>query len=258
MLDDIVRYKIEETRQKQTLLSEASLQARALGARPPRDFTAALRQPRIGVIAEIKYRSPSKGLLRADFDPAELALTYRLGGAAAISVLADNRFFGGGPHVVRQVANLPALELPVMYKDFVVDAYQVHEARACGADAVLLIARIQSPQKLSGWVSLIHELGMAALVECFDERDVAVALEGGARIVGINNRDLDTFEVDFDRTERLRRQMPGDVIAVSESGITSRDDMLAMQRLGFHAALIGEAIIGSPQPAIKIAHLLGR
>ena len=258
MLDDIVRHKMEETRQKRALLSAEVLLQRIGNARPVRDFQAALRQPGMALIAEAKYRSPSKGVLRADFDPAALALSYQQGGADALSVLADSRFFGGAPFVVSWVAQLPALTLPVMYKDFVVDPWQVHEARACSADAMLLIARIQPPGQLRRMVEQCREFGMCALVECFDERDIGTALDSGATVVGINNRDLDSFSVDFDRTERLRRLLPDAVIAVSESGIATRADMLRMQDLGFAAALVGEALLAAPLPAQAVARLKGR
>ena len=258
MLDDIVRHKMEETRQKRALLSAEVLLQRIGNARPVRDFQAALRQPGMALIAEAKYRSPSKGVLRADFDPAALALSYQQGGADALSVLADSRFFGGAPFVVSWVAQLSALTLPVMYKDFVVDPWQVHEARACSADAVLLIARIQPPGQLRRMVEQCREFGMCALVECFDERDIGTALDSGATVVGINNRDLDSFSVDFDRTERLRRLLPDAVIAVSESGIATRADMLRMQDLGFAAALVGEALLAAPLPAQAVARLKGR
>ena len=258
VLDDIVRHKLEETRQKRELLNADMLLERIRSARPVRDFQAALRQPGLALIAEAKYRSPSKGVLRADFDPAALALGYQQGGANALSVLADSRFFGGAPYVVNWVATLPGLALPVMYKDFVVDPWQVHEARACSADAVLLIARIQPSGQLRRLVDQCRELGMGALVECFDERDIGAALDSGAAMVGINNRDLASFGVDFERTERLRRLLPDSVIAISASGIGSRQDMLRMQDMGFAAALVGEALLAAPNPAQAAARLKGR
>ena len=257
MLDDIVRHKIDETRQKRELLGADVLLERIERARPVRDLAAALRQPGLSIIAEAKYRSLSKGVLRADFEPGALALDYQHGGADALSVLADSRFFGGAPYVVSWVANLPGLALPVMYKDFVVDPWQVHEARACGADAVLLIARIQPAGQLRRLVDQCHELGMSALVECFDEDDIGAALDTAVSVVGINNRDLASFGVDFDRTERLRRLLPSSVIAVSENGIASREDMLRMQDMGFAAALVGEALLAARQPALAVARLKG-
>ena len=253
----IVQFKLEETRQKRESLDPDALLARLRRARPARDFRAALRSPGIALVAEAKYRSPSKGVLRGDFDPAELALDYQRGGADAISVLADSRFFGGAPYVVSLVANLPGLTLPVMYKDFVIDPWQVHEARACGADAVLLIARIQVPGRLRHLVEQCHELGMCALVECFDERDVDAALDSGAPVVGINNRDLSSFGVDFERSERLRARIPPGVLTVAESGIGSRQDMQRMHDLGFNAALVGETLLRDPQPALAAARLKG-
>lgn len=257
MLDEIVEYKRAETRQRSDRCSSSELLARIERARPVRDFAAALRQGSLALIAEAKYRSPSKGVLRGDFDPAELAMAYQRGGAHAVSVLADSRFFGGGPFVVKQLANLPGLHLPVMYKDFVIDPWQVHEARACGADAVLLIARIQPPRQLRDLVAQCHALTMCALVECFDECDIDAALDSGARIVGINNRDLGHFGVDFSRTERLRALLPDTVLTVAESGLDSRAAMLRMQQLGFAAALVGEALVSAPDPSGVVQRLLG-
>jgi indole-3-glycerol phosphate synthase len=146
----------------------------------------------------------------------------------------------------------------VMYKDFVVDPWQVHDARACGADAVLLIARIQSPPQLRRLVEHCRELDMCALVECFDERDIGAALDSGAGVVGINNRDLGSFGVDFSRTERLRALLPDSVLAVAESGLTDRQALLRMQGLGFRAVLVGEALVSAPEPAQAVARLLGQ
>lgn len=258
MLTDIVDYKLEEIRQKQALVSMDALQQRIACARPVRDFTAALTQPGMNLIAEAKYRSPSKGILRGDFDPFALAREYQAAGAQAISVLADSRFFGGAPFVVGAIANDSHIRVPVMYKDFIISEYQIHEARAVGADAVLLIARIVPPEQLRRLRELAQELGMAALVETFDATDIAHALDSGASMIGINNRDLNTFAVDFDRTRGLVQSIPAHITKISESGIASRADMLAMHELGFHAALVGEAIIGAASPTHMISGLLGR
>lgn len=258
MLEEIVAYKREETRQRREQYSGSELLRRIARARPVRDLAAALAQPGFALIAEVKYRSPSKGILRGDFDPVELAFAYQGGGAHAVSVLADSRFFGGGPFVVKQVANLAGLTLPVMYKDFIIDPWQVQEARACGADAVLLIARIQPPQQLRRLVEQCRELEMCPLVECFDECDIAAALDSRAGVVGINNRDLGHFGVDFSRTERLHALLPDSVLAVTESGLVDRAAVLRMQRLGFQAALVGEALVSAPEPAHAVATLLGR
>lgn len=258
MLEEIVEYKRAETKQRREACSGQTLIARIESARPVRDFAAALRAAGAGLIAEVKYRSPSKGILRGDFDPLELAVAYQRGGAHAVSVLADSRFFGGAPFVVKHVANLQGLTVPVMYKDFVLDPGQVHEARACGADAVLLIARIQPPQQLRRLVDQCRELGMCPLVECFDERDIGHALDSGADVVGINNRDLGHFGVDFSRTERLRALLPAATLAVAESGLLGRDDFVRMQQLGFDAALVGEALVSAADASRAVAEMLGR
>ncbi|MBJ7311274.1 indole-3-glycerol phosphate synthase TrpC [Rugamonas sp. CCM 8940] len=257
MLHDIVEYKRIEVREKIASFSIAQLELRAAQARPVREFGAALRRPGASIIAEVKYRSPSKGILRSDFDPATLAHAYQLGGARAISVLADSRFFGGGPFVVGQIANDAGVALPVMYKDFIVSEYQILEARAVGADAVLIIARIISEQTLAALLKLAAALGMEVLVETFDENDIDMALACGAAIVGINNRDLDTFKTDFARTERLFRRLPDGVVSISESGIASHQDMLAMAAIGFDGALIGETILQAQHPTAMIRQLCG-
>lgn len=257
MLSEIVKYKKAEVNEKIASFSIDALEQRAAQARPVRNFRMVLQQPNLSIIAEVKYRSPSKGILRADFDPVSLALSYQAGGARAISVLADSRFFGGGAFVVRQVANDTRIQLPVMYKDFIISEYQILEARAAGADAVLIIARIISNQKLSALLKLAARLGMDALVETFDENDIEMALTCGASIIGINNRDLNSFETDFNRTERLFQLLPEHVVAVTESGICSYQDMLTMAAIGFDSALIGETIIKAKLPALMIKQLCG-
>lgn len=257
MLHDIVEYKKNEVREKTASFSLEQLERRIEQARSVRSLSASLLQLDLSIIAEVKYRSPSKGILRSDFNPAVLAHSYQLGGARAISVLADSRFFGGGSFVVGQVANDERIKQPVMYKDFIVSAYQIFEARAVGADAVLIIARIVSAETLAALLKLVASLGMEALVEAFDENDIDKAIAGGASIVGINNRDLNTFKTDFVRTERLYRLIPDGVVSVTESGITSRDDMLAMAAIGFDSALIGETILKAEHPALMIRNLCG-
>lgn len=257
MLHDIVEYKKIEVREKIASFGIAQLELRAAQARPVRRFSASLLQPELSIIAEVKYRSPSKGILRSDFNPALLAHSYQLGGARAISVLADSRFFGGGPFVVGQVANDARVTQPVMYKDFIVSTYQILEARAVGADAVLIIARIISEQTLASLLELAAVLGMETLVETFDENDIDMAVACGASIVGINNRDLNSFKTDFARTERLHRRLPDGVLSVTESGIGSREDMLTMAAIGFDSALIGETILRAEHPAAMIRYLIG-
>ncbi|HDS0919421.1 TPA: indole-3-glycerol phosphate synthase TrpC [Pseudomonas putida] len=258
MLDEIVRYKIAETAQRKQAFGVDRMLSRIEGARRPRDFAARLVGQGVSIIAESKYRSPSKGVLRADYDPLQLALAYQAGGASALSVIADSRFFGNAPHIVGQLANHPSLTLPVMYKDFIVDEYQIFEARALGADAVLMIVRCLPANSLERLHRLATELGLQVLVETFDEADIDQALAADASIIGINNRDLETFQVNFDRTAQLFERLPASVVAVAESGIAGREDMCTVEAIGFSAALIGERLLSAPDPELEVRHLLGR
>ena len=220
------------------------LRADALDAPPPLGFRAALAErDDVALIAEIKRSSPSAGLIREDFDPAGIAASYRAGGAAAISVLTDERFFGGQLGYVAEAKSAAAL--PVLRKDFTVDEYQIYEARAAGADAVLLIVRILSDAQLRAYRALANELGMAALVETHNAEEVERALESGAEIVGINNRDLDALTTDLATTEALASRIPHGPTIVSESGISSRGDVERLARCGVHAVLVGEALMKS-------------
>ncbi|HEU4426134.1 MAG TPA: indole-3-glycerol phosphate synthase TrpC [Pilimelia sp.] len=221
----------------------------------PGRFAAALVRPDVSIIAEVKPRSPSKG----DLWPADRALplanAYREGGARAVSVLADEPFFGGSPDLVRAVAG--AVDVPVLFKDFVVDPRQVTLAHSCDADAVLVIARAVDDARLADILAAAGELGIDALVETFTAGEVDRALRAGARIVGVNNRDLDTFTVDLDNALRLRRLVPDGVVTVSESGIRDRADVERVAAQGFDACLIGETLLTSEDPARAVAGLVG-
>lgn len=242
---------------QQMRASDDEWAARLRGARPPRGFAAALKQPGMSLIAEVKPRSPSHGSFERAAEPVRLAHQYQMAGARAVSVLADHEFFGGGPELVARVANDPAITAPILYKDFVVDPRQVSEARACGADAVLLIARAVDADMLDTLVAFAHDLGMDALVEAFDEGDIAAAARVGARVIGINNRDLETFQVDLRRSIRLARETPPGVVTVSESGVRTRDDVLRLEEAGFDAVLVGESLLVSADPGRCVAELLG-
>jgi indole-3-glycerol phosphate synthase len=252
-LDDILKVKRAEVSSMAPMDFE-----RLMGARAPRSFIGALRTPPISIIAEIKPKSPSHGSFHHAKDPISLALRYQKAGASAISVLADRQFFNGSPELVKQVANNPCLHLPVLYKDFIIDHRQIYEARLCGADAVLLIARAIGRDLLQEFIRFTHALKMQALVETFDEEDVASALSAGSSIIGINNRDLQTFAVDLHRSMRLAQKIFGNIFKVSESGISSRADVLQVERAGFHAILAGEALLDSHDPGDKLMELLGR
>lgn len=230
------------------------LDARAAGASPPRDFAGALRADGMSLIAEIKRRSPSKGDLAPGIDPAGLARVYEGAGARAISVLTEPDFFAGSPDDLAAARGASAV--PVLWKDFVLDPVQVALARATGADAVLLIVRVLGP-RLDDLLRACERHGVAALVEVFDEADLDAALSSGARIVGVNHRDLETFDEDPTATLRLRPLVPDDVVLVAESAISTRSDVEALEAAGVHAMLVGEAIVTSGDPAAKIRELLG-
>ncbi|WP_405583461.1 indole-3-glycerol phosphate synthase TrpC [Streptomyces sp. NBC_01190] len=220
-------------------------------------FAAALRGPHISVIAEVKPKSPSKGDLLPLDRAVSTARGYAAAGAAAVSVLADAPFFGGSPDLVAQIAADPEVTVPVLYKDFLVDVRQVHLAHRAGADAVLLIVRAVDDPLLVDLVQAAAALGLDALVETFTEDEIERALTAGARIVGVNNRDLQTFSVDLDNSARLRGLIPADVATVSESGIGGRTDLARVAGHGFDACLIGETLLTASRPGDALRDLLG-
>lgn len=230
----------------------ARLERDAAEAPPPRDFTGALRAgDRMAVIAEIKRRSPSKGVLAPDLDPATTAKAYEAGGAAALSVLTDARWFDGSLDDLRAARG--ATDLPVLRKDFTIDAVQVVEARAAGADAVLLIvAAVPDDGLLRGLRETAEDLGMSALVEVDDEAGLERAVTSGARLVGITNRDLRTFAEDVSVAERLAARLPTDVVKVAESAIRGAHDARRMAEAGFHAVLVGEHLVRSADPRAAV------
>jgi indole-3-glycerol phosphate synthase len=250
ILDTIVKRKREEVADRKRNRPESSL----VPEFEPRDFASALQSPGLSVIAEIKRRSPSKGPLRLDLDPADLARNYEQNGAACLSVLTDDEFFGGSLADLRQAREATAI--PVLRKDFTIDAYQIRETRWAGGDAVLLIARILSEAQLADYHSLAAELGLACLVEAHCQEEVHRATRCGARIVGVNNRNLKTFEVDTETAARVRACIPDACISVSESGVRDADDVQAAVRAGFDAVLIGEALVTADDPGAKLASML--
>jgi len=255
VLRKIVAHKAQELAGRQQRIPLEGLRGRAAAADPPRAFLAALRGPRLRLIAEVKGASPSAGTIRSTFDPAAIARAYEAAGAAAISVLTDARYFRGADAHLAEVRR--AVGVPVLRKDFVIDPYQVYEARALGADAVLLIVAILSPQALGDLQALAHELGMAALVEVHTEADLDAALAARAPLIGINNRDLETLEVALDPSRRLRPRIPPGVTVVAESGIESRAQVEELERLGMDAVLVGTALMREANPAARVRELLG-
>lgn len=219
-----------------------------------RDFRRALAAQTPAIIAEIKKASPSKGLLSPDFDPAHLAVEYQAGGAAALSVLTDHAFFQGS--LADLAAARGACQLPVLRKDFTLDENHVTEAAAGGADAILLIAAILEARQIRNLAELAAGYGMASLVEVHDERDLAKAIDSGAEIIGVNNRDLNTFDVNLETSLRLAARIPAGVVKVSESGIGSAADIERLRDAGYQAFLVGEHLVKSGDPAAALRALL--
>jgi indole-3-glycerol phosphate synthase len=219
-----------------------------------RDFRRALAAQTPAIIAEIKKASPSKGLLSPDFDPAHLAVEYQAGGAAALSVLTDQAFFQGS--LADLAAARGACQLPVLRKDFTLDENHVTEAAAGGADAILLIAAILEARQIRNLAELAAGYGMASLVEVHDERDLAKAIDSGAEIIGVNNRDLNTFDVNLETSLRLAARIPAGVVKVSESGIGSAADIERLRDAGYQAFLVGEHLVKSGDPAAALRALL--
>lgn len=253
ILDDIAKQKQIEVTERKRLKPSIQIDT----STPARDFAEAIRRmdgslPH--VIAEVKKASPSKGVIRADFDPVAVAKAYELAGAAAISVLTDEKFFQGSLAYLAECRN--AVSLPVLRKDFIIDSYQIDEARAAGADAVLLIAALLDTDTLRAFREHIERLGMAALVEVHNEPELESALKSGAKIVGINNRNLQTFGVDIETTFRLLPSIPSGLIVVSESGISSSDDLKQLADAGVDAVLIGETFMRAPDPGQKLKELI--
>jgi indole-3-glycerol phosphate synthase len=258
---DLLRTIVAATRKTMDVRRErepiALLERRAAVASPGGPaFEAALgRTDRINVIAECKRRSPSRGVLAEQYDPVAIATQYVRGGAAAISVLTEPTFFDGSLEHLAAVRR--AVAIPLLRKDFVVDEYQLFEARAAGADAVLLIVAALDQEALLLLQQRAWELELAALVEVHDETELMRAIDSGARLIGVNNRNLRTLAVDIDASHRLAARMPHEIVAVSESGLQSRSDLDRLARAGYRAFLIGERFMTDPDPATAIAGLIG-
>lgn len=255
ILDRIIETKHSEVAARKAKRPRAELEKALRGLPPTRDFKAALESG-CAIIAEVKRRSPSRGLLRADFDPVWIAREYEAHRAAAISVLTDENYFGGSDADLTAVKH--AVRLPVLRKEFIIDPYQILEARAIGADAILLIAAILSEEQIRTCRELAALLGMASLVEVHELGELDRALSAGAEIVGINNRNLKTFETDIRTSLELAPLIPKDRIAVSESGIRTRAEIETLSRAGVRAFLIGETLVTAPEIGKTMEALLGR
>ena len=254
ILERIVAARRRAVEQAKQTTPAAKLEERAAVAPPAREFAAALARDGLNVIAELKKASPSRGVIRADYNPAQLARALEAAGACALSVLTEPEFFQGALEDL-QVAR-SVTRLPVLRKDFIFDPYQVYEARAAGADAFLLIAAILRTAELQQLMTLGKQLSMAALVEVHTADELERALEAGAEIIGINNRDLRTFEVSLDTSLRLLAAIPDACIAVSESGLRTRDDLRRLRKAGFDGFLIGEHLMQSVEPAAALRQLI--
>jgi indole-3-glycerol phosphate synthase len=257
ILKKILARKAEEIRERSGRVSLRELSARAAEAPPVRGFLNALEAKiaaaQAGVIAEVKKASPSKGVMRADFRPAEIARSYEAGGAACLSVLTDVDFFQGADAYLQQARE--ACSLPVLRKDFTIDPYQVYEARALGADCILLIVAALGDAALLKLATLAEELGMDVLVEVHDGEELERALATPARLIGINNRNLRTFETSLAVTLDLRARVPADRLLVTESGIVTREDVARMRAADVHAFLVGETFMRAEDPGAELQRL---
>ncbi|MBI1175442.1 MAG: indole-3-glycerol phosphate synthase TrpC [Sideroxydans sp.] len=259
ILKKILSVKAQEVAAARAAKSLAQVRDEAVQAEPARDFVGAIRgkiaagQP--AVIAEVKKASPSKGVLREDFRPAEIAASYARHGAACLSVLTDEQFFQGSAEYLKQAR--AACAIPVLRKDFMVDVYQIYQARAMGADAILLIAAALSPAQMKEFEALAHSLGMAVLVEVHDGDELDAALQLDTPLLGINNRNLRTFEVSLQTTLGLLSRIPQGRIVVTESGIFNAEDVALMRSHEVHAFLVGEAFMRAAEPGVELARLFG-
>lgn len=260
ILNTILRRKAEEIAERSAQVSMRTLSQRAESADPVRDFGDAIRKKietgQAAVIAEIKKASPSRGLLRADFHPAEIAVSYERAGAACLSVLTDMDFFQGADAYLQQAR--AACALPVLRKDFTIDPWQVYESRVLNADCILLIVAALDDTQLADLAGLAHHLGMEVLVEVHDAGELERALKLHTPLIGINNRNLRTFETRLETTLELLGSIPDDCTVVTESGIHKPDDVMRLRTSGVHAFLVGEVFMKAPDPGTKLAELFGK
>lgn len=256
ILEQIMSRKRDEVLAAKSSRPEAELRARLADAPPVRDFVAALRSPGpVRVIAEVKKASPSAGVIRPDFDPVKIALEYERAGAACLSVLTDEHFFQGRLEYLTAVH--AATSIPVLRKDFLLDRYQVLEARAAGADCVLLIAECLDDCRLRELFFYSAELGMSALIECYETENLERVLRLEPDLVGVNNRNLRSFQTDLGHSIALSRQVPRDCVFVSESGIHTRDDVVRLEQAGIRAILVGESLMRSGDIGGSLKKLTG-
>lgn len=260
ILQRIMVVKADEVAAAQAQLSLAQVQAAARTAAPARDFAGAMRSRisagRSAVIAEVKKASPSKGVLREQFDPAAIAASYERHGAACLSVLTDRQFFQGKLDDLKAARG--ACGLPVLRKDFMMDPYQIYEARAAGADCILLIVAALSPEKLHELEAVAFELGLSVLIEVHDGAELEIALQMKSPLIGINNRNLRTFETTLDTTINLLAKVPAGRLVITESGILKPEDVARMRSHQVHGYLVGEAFMRAPDPGAELERLFGK
>lgn len=255
ILDEIIENKTSEVEISKNSLPLEQIQEQIKDALPSRNFFDAIKpEGELKIISEVKHASPSKGIFREDFDPVEIAKSYSAAGASAISVLTDQKYFKGELSYLKNIRQ--NVDTPLLRKDFIVDPYQVYEARLFGADAILLIVAALDQPALSKLLELTHSLQMNAIVEVHDEHELDRALEADARIIGINNRDLRTFDVDLNVSIKLSKRVPKDKIVIAESGIGSIGDIDNLRAEGVHVFLIGETFMKAPDPGQKLNELI--
>jgi indole-3-glycerol phosphate synthase len=255
-LKKIVKAKRGEVEQSKGLLPLVELKSRLRDLAPPKDLVAALDSRACNVIAEIKRSSPSKGRLRDDFDPLKIASVYAENGASALSILTDRQFFEGDKSYLAEIGK--AVKVPLLRKDFIIDPYQIYETRVIGGDALLLIAGLLDAKELGKYLGLSLDLGLSPLVEVHNGEELKKALSAGARLIGINNRDLNTFTTDLGVSLKLVPLIPDGVSVVSESGIKSRKDVETLMDAGIHSFLIGETLMRADDMGRKLRELMGR
>ena len=254
ILDEIMAYKREALERVKEKLPLAKLQERLSGLSLAKDFPSSLNIDGTAIIAEVKKASPSKGVIREDFDPVEIALDYEANGAAAISVLTEEKYFQGSLDSLSSIRK--RVSLPLLRKDFIFDYYQLVEARVFGADAVLLIAAVLDGDILKDLLFDAAKLGLSVLVEVHNEEELSCTIQSGAQKIGINNSHLNTFATDIETTKRLLPLVPDGRVIVSESGINTREDISSLKEAGVDAFLIGEALMREPKPGVKLGELL--
>lgn len=256
ILDELAAYALKRTEEKKRETGTEVLRKRALEL-PKGDFPfkKALKKPGLGFICEVKKASPSKGLIAKSFPYTEIAKDYEKGGADCISVLTEPKWFLGDDRYLKEISSL--VKIPCLRKDFVVDEYMIYEAKLLGASAVLLICAVLSEERVKEYLGLCDELGLSALVEAHDEREVEAAIRAGAGIIGVNNRNLKDFSVDRENSIRLRKMIPEDIVFVSESGVKSRQDVTELESMGADAVLVGESLMRAEDRIAKLKELKG-